>query len=179
MNLCRFIPLTWLFALALTALTGCANRASISPDAVVLQDPLPGQSLVYLMRAPYDGLVIRIQSGGKNLVTLPPGSYTALPLMAGRYVLSAVSSSFLSSGATVAPPLEITVNADQRVFYAISGVSERSFGLAGLVPLAGGGVVPIFSNDSATVAGSRSWKEYSELDARGLMTISKVVLPEH
>lgn len=176
MNQRRFIPWTWLFALA--ALTGCATRGSISPDAVVLQDPLPGQSLVYLIRAPYDGLVIRVQVNGKPLVTLPPDSYTALSLPAGKYVLTAFNTSVFASDTLVAPPLEVSVLPDQRVFYAIAGVTERSVGFMGFIPTGSGGVMPLLSHKDSTAAGSRSWKEYTELDARGLITISRLALPE-
>jgi len=167
-----------LTAFMLSAVMGCAGPRPIHPDAVVLQDPLPGQALVYLLRAPHDGLDIGVNVNAKQLVMLPPESYTALSLPAGKHVLTTFSSAS-SPHTPVAPPLEISVSPNQRVFYAIAGVTEKSVGLSGFIPIGGGGLAPLMLPRQAIVAGSRSWKEFSELDARGLLTVSRLVLPEH
>ncbi len=176
MNQRRFIPWTWLFALA--ALTGCATRASISPDAVVLQDPLPGQGLVYLLRAPYDDKVIRVEGNGVTLVVLPPGRHTALSLQPGKYVLTTFASSLFSPDVQVAPPLELSLLPDQRLFYAISGTTEQAIAFTGITRAGPSLFLPTFSYEYSTASNTRSWKEVAELDARGLMTMSRVVLPE-
>ena len=170
----------WSFKLLIgaifVALTGC-TAPTIHPDLLVLQDPLPGQALVYLLRTPYDALELKIQVNGKTVAVLPPESYTAVSLAPGQYELSTTSSSVFSSDAPVTTPLSIALQPDQRVFYAIAGTTEKSIGLAGFVPIRGG-VIPLLVQQNSTAKNSRSWKEYSELDARGLITISKLALPE-
>ncbi|MES2511234.1 MAG: hypothetical protein V4625_14990 [Pseudomonadota bacterium] len=174
----KSVPLAFVAFAVFSFVGGCASTPSVHPDAVVLQDALPGQALVYLLRAPHDGMQIRVQSGDKTLITLPAESYTALSVPAGRHVFTTFSTSPFVSNTPVAPPLDVTLVPDQRVFYAISGVTERSIGFGGLMPIAGGGVMPIFIPQSATASGSRVWKEFSELDARGLITVSRVALPD-
>jgi hypothetical protein len=158
------------------SLTGCTSP-SIHPDLVVLQDPLPGQGLVYLLRTPYDALELKVQANGKTVAVLPPESYTAVSLAPGKYELSTTSSAVFSSDASVTTPLTIALRPDQRIFYAIAGTTERSIGLAGFLPIPGG-VIPLLVQQNSTAKNSRTWKEYNELDARGLITISKLALPE-
>lgn len=162
-----------LFALGL--LSGCAPNYP-HPDTVVLKEPVPGKALVYFLRAPFDRGTFNVLGNGQLLVTLPIATYAALSLAPGEYRFVTTSSGLFGGNSQLIEPMEITLKPDQRVFYHVSGRGETSIGLAGTVTLQGGGVLPLLKRED--VLRDRVWKECSELDARGLITISQEVEPE-
>ena len=142
-----------------------------------LQDPLPGQAVLYLLRAPHDKEEVDISIGSKPVARLASGTYTVLSLPPGRHVIgSKLVAPGLFGGTGDPLPLEVTLAPNQRTFFYISQAST-SASTTSMVPLPGGVVVPIFSNVNRPL-GPRSWKECSEMDALGLITISRLTLPE-
>jgi hypothetical protein len=161
---------------------GCAEMPAnyYSPAPLTrLQDPLPGKALVYLFRAPHDEDALSIQITGKPRFELEPSTYTVLTLEPGEHVIegTTVRSAFSIEKPAFAPtPIKVT--ADQRAFLYVSGINSSSMKITGLVPVAKGGVMVFGGIMPTTEAGSRSWKECSELDAQGFIDISKLKVVE-
>lgn len=164
-----------LFFLFITILiAGCAaDRPFEPPLRIPLQDPPPGQGIVYLLRAPYDNAAVVAAIDEKVVARLPPSSYTTLVLSPGIYVMT---TRVVSNHAEIAPPISVTVAPDTRRFLNLSGNTNKSVSIQGVMPL-GNAMFPIFT-PSITTSGGRSWKEVTELDAQGLMSISQIALPE-
>jgi hypothetical protein len=176
------MPLQRPFAISVLVILfgGCASpmKPLEFPQSVTLQDPLPGQALVYLIRAPHDQLGIAVHANGRLVAVLPHGTYTAVSLPVGTYRLTSAthSSSQLFGSWEAAVPLELAVASDQRRFFYISQPSGTATSI-NVLPLGKGGVLPIVSQSSSPI-GPRIWKETTEHEAQGLLFISKVVLPE-
>ena len=181
MSGCAIAPLLFPFPIGLPAdqldrPSGAPRGPYDHPDSVVLESPLPGQALLYLLRVPYDSAGLDVMSNGKRLARLPAASYVALTLSPGKHQIISVSSSSLSSQESVAEPLDIELKADQRAFYYVGGSSGTSVGSAGVRSGRAAGAVPLRQPEE-TLRG-RIWRECTEVDARGLITISRQVLPE-
>ena len=76
----------------------------------------------------------------------------------------------------MAEALEITLNPNERVFYYVSGEDDKGVSLNGVLAIKGAGLVPLLGSES--VKRNRVWKECTELDARGFITISRQVKQE-
>jgi hypothetical protein len=161
--------------LALLALTGCGStefKPLVFPPNVNLQDPLPGMAIVYLMRVPYDGGAVTVYFDSKKMAVMRPESYTAVSVQPGTYNVKAVASDTRSEPASSI----LTVSAGERRFLYTSVPTKSSFSVL-FVPGGAAGIIPIVTPKNVA-AGVRTWKECSELDAQGLMSNSKLVLPE-
>jgi hypothetical protein len=161
--------------LTLLVLAGCGSTEFkplvFAPD-VNLQDPLPGMAIVYLLRIPYDGATITVFFDSRKMAMMRPESYTAVSVLPGTYNVRALASDTQSE----AVPSVLTVSAGERRFLYASAPTRSSVSIA-FVPIGGAGVIPLFTPTNVA-AGLRTWKECSELDAQGLMSNSKPVLPE-
>lgn len=153
---------------------GCASGdfkpPTFAPD-IPLQDAPPGKSVVYLIRAPHDRATLPVYVGTRKVAVLPPSTYTVAVLQPGTHRIAASANA-----GPDAPASALTVSAGERRFLYVSAPTARSFelnfigaGRAGIIPLA----LP-----TQVAAGAHTWKECSELDAQGLMSIGKLVLPE-
>ena len=159
---------------AVVLFAGCASDGPYEPPRDVrLQDPLPGKGIIYLLRAPHDSAAVQVSVDGRQVATLPSSTYTLISLAPGQYSLTTASASDRSQ---LAPPFVLDVRAGTRRFLNLSGRTRESAKLEGLIPI-GSGVVPLVTPSIATRDG-RSWKEVTELDAQGLMSIARLVLPE-
>lgn len=160
----------------MTFVVGCAVHEP--PVDVRLQDPPQDKAIVYLLRAPYDGVEIAVHVGPERVAVLPPSTYTAIVLDPGTHVLTTRTSSLFWEGAFLAPPFNLQVKANERRFLNISGVTKKEAQFTGLIPMPGGMMMPMVTATQVTAAGSRTWKDVTELDAQGLMSIAKLVMPE-
>jgi hypothetical protein len=172
-----------LFIVLLTCFVviGCSTPPSkpyVPPADKPLQDPLPGQALIYLLRAPYDPSQLEVSLSDKVIAILPQSTYTAVSLPPGDYVLQTKSSAMFASGVPAAEPFKFVVKPNERRFFNISGATAMSPGVVAVLPVRGGGVVPLVLRHLGTEPAGRSWKEVTELDAQGLMSIARLVLPE-
>lgn len=170
-----------IFLLSVTMfITGCAidSRPYSPPIDKALQDPMPGQAIVYLLRAPYDDAGLEVSISGKTVAVLPPGTYTAVSLPPGRHTLRTRATGLFGGDSNAAQSLEIELQPDTRRFLNVSGTMVETVNFAGVIPLARGGVLPLLMQGNGTARGSRTWKEVRELDAQGLMSIGRLVLPE-
>lgn len=167
-------------ALLITIVLLCGGCADIpasyySPAPLTrLQDPPPGKALVYLFRAPHDEDALSIQITGQQRFTLEPLTYVVLTLEPGEHVLEGTVRSAFSKEQPAFAPTPIKVTADQRAFLYASGINSSSMKITGLAPVAKGSVMVFGGIMPTTEAGSRSWKECSELDAQGFIDISKL-----
>jgi hypothetical protein len=158
------------------ALLACTTPKNFDPKdlppLVALQDPPEGKAIVYLLRAPHDSATLPVFLGGKKVAVLEPSTYTAAVLDPGTCLLA---SSPLGRSED-APASTLTVQAGERRFLYVSAPTSKSASLSsmylnkvGVIPL----VLPVYGAN-----GARTWKECSELDAQGFMSIGRPVRPE-
>ena len=168
------------FLIACALLVGCATsfKPYVPPVDKPLQDPLPDQALIYLLRAPYDDQQLDVSLSGKKIAVLPGSSYTAVSALPGNYVLQTNSSGLFAFGTEAAQPLELVLKANERRFFNVSGITERTVGIGGAILIRGVAGFPLLFPQTGTAASTRTWKEVTELDAQGLMSISRLVVPE-
>jgi hypothetical protein len=158
--------------------SGCAGpmKPLAFPPPIGLQDPVPGSAIVYLIRAPHDSEEITVYLNGILAVVLPSETYTALSMSVGQYELITITRLRSGTPEPAAVPLEVTAVVNERRFFYLSRPSDSSSSLA-FAPLGKAGPLPLFSRTSIPF-GPRTWKEVAEFDAQGLLSISKVTLPE-
>ena len=161
--------------LALSALSlfvaGCASsefKALNFPDPVVLQDAPPDGAVVYLIRAPHDSATLPVYVNDRLVVVLPPASYSLVLLAPGTYDIA----SSIRGTSSNAPASSLTLRNGERRFLYSSARTGTSLDLS-LLP----GGIPLALPRTGAV-GARTWRECSEFDAQGLMSIAKVILPE-
>ena len=163
-------------------LTGCAVEKP--PDYykplpfIVLQDPLPGHGIAYLLRAPHDPAAFTVQLTGKQPFVLEPSTYTVLTFKPGEYSLTGTVSAMFGGTKEAFVPAKFSIQEGQRAFLYVSGITDSSFAVNSIVAGRKGILFVDAGMSLSTVAGSRSWKECSELDAQGLMAASKLKLVE-
>lgn len=161
--------------LSLVFLAGCsAPMPYVAPVDIRLQDPPPGKAVVYLVRAPHDPSRVAVFSAAAKLATLPPESYTAIVLTPGKHLLITRNAAVFGAQSELAPPYEVQVGADERRFLNLSGLTASGPVFTGAF-ISG---IPLFLPQQGTKSGTLTWKEVTELDAQGLMSIAKPVLPE-
>ena len=157
------------------ALAGCASpefKPLVFAQDVALQDPLPGMAIVYLLRAPHDRASVPVYFNARKMALLPPASYTAVSIQPGTYsVASAAPGTNAESPASI-----LTVRAGERRFLYTSVPTRSSVSLS-FIPGGPVGAIPLFL-PTTVPAGARTWNECRELDAQGLMSTSKPVMPE-
>jgi hypothetical protein len=172
------LPAMGLFLCA--SLLGCATppKPYEEPMPVPLEVPVPGRALVYLLRAPYDRQQLEITLSGKKVAVLPGSSYTAISATPGIYMLRTQVAGILGAGGEEVQPMELNLKADERRFLCVSGHTAKTVEFSGIFTLPNGALAPIPMPQTGTALGTRSWKEITELDAQGLMSISRPVLPE-
>jgi hypothetical protein len=166
-----------LLALAPALLSGCAREFKPLQFAapVPLQDPLPGSAIVYFMRVPHDPVTLAVLLNKTRIAVLTPETYTVVSLQPGSYGLFALSPTANLPQGDDYQPTGLTVAAGERrlIYTSQPTRSSESLGLlpfkAGVVPL----LLPI-----RTAAGARNWRECSEPDAQGLLSISRYARPE-
>lgn len=169
-----------LLLVVMALVAGCTvpNKPYEPPVDVMLQEPPQDHAIVYLLRAPYDGIEITVHVGSDRVAILPPNTYTAIVLKPGVHVLTTRTSSLFGEGAFLAPPFNLRVKANERRFLNISGLTKKEAQFTGVIPMPGGTMMPMLTATQTTAAGSRTWKDVTELDAQGLMSIAKLVMPE-
>ena len=165
-----------------SAVLGCATTEHPPeyykpPPPVALQDPPPGMAVVYLIRTPHDSQTVVVHVAGMAPFLLPPETHTVLLLKPGTYALQGTRSGLFSGGQPSFAPAQLQTLADQRLFLYLSGSTGRGAQLAGFIPVAGGGVVPLVTHGMDTDADTRSWKNCSEQDAQGFLSIARYVRP--
>lgn len=158
----------------LIATSGCAVDYP-NPDTVVLQQARSGMSLIYFLRGPHDSGSLLIEANGKRLAKLHPETYIALSLPPGNYRFLTKSGDLLSSDEG-AEPLEVSLKENGRKFFYVSGTEKTRPALTGVTSVQGAGPILLFGRQS--IVSNKVWKECNELDARGLITISRRVEQE-
>ncbi|MBI2308391.1 MAG: hypothetical protein HYU78_13895 [Rhodocyclales bacterium] len=155
--------------------SGCAQQY-VHPNSIVLQTPPPEKALVYFLRIPHDGITLSISSDGKRIAKLPPETYVGIPLPPGTYRFVTSSWGLLGGEQELMPPLEATLKPNDRLFFHVSGRGDSGIALGGIMSVKGAGAIPLFQKKEYLT--NHEWKACSELDARGLMTITRQILPE-
>lgn len=157
---------------------GCAAPKPYAPPIdAPLQDAPPGKAVLYFLRAPYDSAQVVVSTASERFAVLPSSTYTVVVMEPGTHVISAHEPAVIGEPKKISPDLQLELKANERRFFNLSGTTGRTPALSGLLPLAGG-VIPLLLPSQETAPGSRSWKEVTELDAQGLIFISKLVFPE-
>lgn len=158
-------------------LAACSTPKEFSPKdlppPVPLQDPPAGKAIVYLLRAPHDSATLPVYFHERKVAVLPPGTYTAVVVQPASYAVASSPHGRSES----APASILTVGAGERRFLYVSAATGRTTELGGVLAIRGIGVVPLLMPTYGS-AGARTWKECSELDAQGFMSIARPVSPE-
>ena len=163
------------FATALSSLLGaCASpefKPLVFPPDVVLQDPPPGTAVVYLLRAPHDRETVTVYFGQQAMATLPPSTYAVVVVAPGAHE---IRSSKPDPAGEPAPAV-LTLGAGERRFLYTS-VPTRAGTTVAFIPGGPIGVIPLLVPGTVR-AGARTWNECSALDAQGLMSTARPVVP--
>lgn len=157
--------------------TACV-RAPYSPPAdIPLQDPLPGQAIAYFVRIPYDVVSVTVKIDGKRVATMSPSTYTAVSLSPGHHTISTELSREGEGAREIAPPEVIDAKPDERTFWYLTGLTDQTRGETKLFAL-GKTLFIVGPPSQRKIIGGWRWKETSEMDAQGLMSIAKLTLPD-
>lgn len=167
---------TTLVIAAIFGVLGCASHEYQEPTSITLDNPLPGQALIYFIRSPYDALPVSIFVSGREVAVLPPESHTAVSIEPGQYTVKTYVSPPSSRPEVAASEFSVDLRLDERHFLVLSGSSDRPNTVVQLLgAFAGMGmVVP-----TAVIPDSRAWKLYTESDARPMLTITTRVPPSY
>jgi len=160
----------------IASVLGCSTN-QISPSSITLKEPQPDQALVYLLRVPNDSWSFDVTVDGSKITTLPAETYASVNLIPGEHSFAVMSS---SSAVATSASLTLQLMPNERRFIYLSGVNEKNFASSNqLAPILGvvggaigGAVAGLLASGLDTASGTHSWKECSELDARGFMSIS-------
>jgi hypothetical protein len=154
----------------------------------VLQDLLPDQALLYLIRAPYDLLSVSISASGKVIAVLLPESHTVVALAPGRQFIHTYVAPISVIPEEAAPTVELNLQRNERYFLVLSDRSDRPgrteqltgemLSGAALTALTGIWFIGGLPLPTSIAPGSRQWKPYTEPDARPMLAITKLELPE-
>lgn len=171
----------WRAALAIAvvlSLGACASefKPLEFPPPVPLQDPEPGRAVLYLLRVPDDPAAVTVYLDRVPVAVMPRDTHTVVHLSPGRHELVAV--------ATADPqrvvgendfPMAIEMTAGERRFVYTTQPTHSTSSLA-LVPGGQQGSLPL-PVARKSPAGARAWRECNELDAQGLLSISRPLAP--
>jgi hypothetical protein len=161
-------------ALSAALLSACAAREfkplEFKPD-VVLQDAPPGKAIIYLIRAPHDHGTFPVFFNARLMASLPSSTYTVVVVDPGTYAVASSPNGKAEWG----PASQLTVQAGERRFLYVSAPSETTFDMK-MTRLGKLGMVPLLLPTTSAV-GAHTWQECTELDAQGLMSIAKLVMP--
>jgi hypothetical protein len=163
--------------LASVLISGCAKERGPDyykpPSPIPLQDPLPGQGLLYLFRAPYDSDAFTVELSGRKPFLLKPSTYAVLSLAPGEYQITGITKPWLGSVKPAFAPAHLRLSPNQRAFLYVSGRTSSSAIVPAVIPIGSGvlslGTIPV---GQSTDPESRRWSECSEMDAQGFLSIS-------
>ena len=167
----------WRAALAIAAvlnLGACASefKPLEFPPPVPLLDPQPGRAVLYLLRVPDDSATVTVYLDRVALAVMPRDTHAVVQLTPGRHELVAVAGSNTQRAVGEDDlPMAIDLAAGERRFvYTTQPThSTSSVGLV-LGGKQGSVALPVARKSPA---GARAWRECNELDAQGLLSISK------
>ncbi|MBX3656565.1 MAG: hypothetical protein KF686_20515 [Ramlibacter sp.] len=162
--------------LAISLLVSATAMGNVNAkDNLVLQEPFPGMAILYLIRSPGDVEALSILVDGVKVATLPESGYTVLLVNPGLRKLASATKSGPE------PSLDLAAAEGDRRFFYVSGVHKKPMGdAAKALPLFGlwGLAIDGGLNQPSTATGTRTWKECDEQEARDLISIAKLVLPD-
>src|SRR3569623_13398 len=140
---------TILFTALLLPLAACANGPAQSNREIVLQDALPGQAIIYLIRTPHDAQPVEVRVSNSESIVLPANSYTVVSLRPGPQLLG------VGAAGQMGQATEFVFHAGERRFFYLSGVNSTPINPSAAM-LAWPLVTVMYQ--PYTVEGSRSWK---------------------
>ena len=157
------------------AVSGCASKVYPDPDTMALQDPLPGKAIIYLMRAPFDNARFQVYANQKLVARLPKETYTAVSLEPGSYTLRTTP---FDSDESVAPDAKVELQPDTRYFLLIAG-SDRAVAKTNVFVVVSPTPIVLFIPAPYSITkGTHTWRPNSEAEARPMLSIATLVLPE-
>lgn len=161
------------FAIAVSA---CMPQKPFDPHdlplPVPLQEPPAGKAVVYLLRAPHDDSTVVVYFDEKKIARLPPATYTVTVIDPGIYQVA----SSPSGRSDADPASSLTVKEGEIRFLYLSAATGSTAKFIA-APIRGAGFVPLLL-PTYGASGAKTWKECTELDAQGFMSIAKPIAPE-
>ena len=149
-----------------------AATATPQPKEIQLQDPMPGQALLYLVRISGDMETVTVLVDGVKVATMPPNSYTAIGVAPGARRLTAATP------AGQERITEISAQADERRFFYLLATFSRPAGDFGQFFGLLGALVQETLNRPTATNGNRVWTESLEPEAKGMMEGMALALPD-
>lgn len=161
---------------AVCMLAGCATpKEYVQPTPTPLQDPLPGQALVYLLRSPYDDATVQLELNGVKVAELPALRYTAIQMPPGTHALtSQATGRWNGVGLEELSPFSLTVQADTRYFVYLPAPERKLHKSVMIVP----GPALVHIEKMLDRGADRQWELTTERDAQWFMFYAKPMLPE-
>ena len=154
------------------ALLGCVSPKQYTPPAkAVLQDPLPGKALVYLLRAPYDGADLELLLNGVRL-SLPAYRYTAISLEPGLYTLRTTVKGNQRNPGNAIPDLVVPLASGERLGFFLPAPERRNE--TEFVPLPG---AAFFRQRMEETGAKRTWTPATRDDFNWFIQYTKLYLP--
>jgi hypothetical protein len=161
-----------LIASACTWANPPATPSAPQPTEVQLQDPMPGQALLYLVRISGDTETVTVLVDGAKVATLPQNSYTAISVAPGTRRLTA------STPGGQERVTELMAQADERRFFYLLAPFSRPTGDFSLMFGLLGAIVQETINRPVAASGNRIWTETQEPEAKGMMAGTTLALPD-
>jgi hypothetical protein len=174
----RTFEIFWLSIIANLLVACAASNEYVQPTKTVLQEPLPGMALAYLMRSPYDNVDIDVFIDDKKVVRLDSGRYSLVTLSPGKHTISSVYVGAFVKEKWAGSPFGFEVKADNRYFLNFPAPEKPSGNSTTYAYLGKGKVLPLSLPDAPDMATPRAWVLSTERDAHWFMFYSKLVLPE-
>lgn len=140
-------------------LSACAAPYT-QPDDIVLLPRDPENAIIYFIRSQSDTTVITLKTEERDLGTMAPNIYMAVRLSPGKHKFFTKPPVLLFTDQDVAPPLELTVQANEISFYYLTGDPKRK-------QIFFFGKTPVVQQQN--LLAGREWKEVTEHDARRYM----------
>ena len=158
-------------------LVACATPKEYRPPPkALLQEPLPGQALLYMLRSPYDGQDLQILINGKRVTALPSSTYTVMSLAPGQYALESVGSKQLIGGLPDIPQIQLSLKPAQRVFIHLPAPEYKYAQGTSVMSLPGELVIPQSTRRPAATGATRAWTITEEQDVHWFIHYSKLYL---
>lgn len=113
---------------------------------------------------PHDDVELELLLNGKSLAALPENSYTVSFISPGEHELVCLGPGAGGRLQVFTDVLRFHAAPEQRLIVLLSGITERKSGLASLL-----------QTRTRTARGSRAWSAATEVDARSLIPVLKLV----
>lgn len=158
-----------------STLVGCTTpKEYVPPQKVVLQDPLPGQGLIYLLRAPYDDDDISWSLNGGKVTSLPKERYTAVSVAPGTYSLKTEIKNLSISGSPAAiPVLTFSIRPNERLCFFLPAPERKLVQSTDLLVVPHKYMLALSAQHMKETGAERAWTQATPDDVNWFINYTK------